>query len=92
MPTNPGFQSVLPPGPTYRRAPYAANPKAGRGRFFAEPPDKGDLVKLRHALSSFVAGLPPTVCTGGDTHIDDAAFATEAAELLVSLIEARKHH
>ena len=38
MPTNPGFQSVLPPGPTYRRAPYAANPKAGRGRFFAEPP------------------------------------------------------
>jgi dGTPase len=38
MPANPGFQSVLPPGPTYRRAPYAANPKAGRGRFFAEPP------------------------------------------------------
>ena len=27
-----------------------------------------------------------------NTHIEDAAFATEAAELLVSLIEARKNH
>jgi dGTPase len=30
--------SVLPPGPTYRRAPYAADPKAGRGRCFPESP------------------------------------------------------
>ena len=37
MPAIPGFQSVLPPGPTYRRAPYAADPKAGRGRRIAEP-------------------------------------------------------
>ncbi|MEA2841964.1 MAG: dGTPase [Methylobacteriaceae bacterium] len=29
---------MLPPGPTYRRAPYAADPKAGRGRLFAEVP------------------------------------------------------
>jgi dGTPase len=29
---------VLPPGPTYRRAPYAADPKTGRGRRFAEAP------------------------------------------------------
>jgi dGTPase len=33
--------SVLPPGPTYRRAPYAADPKTGlrpgRGRLLAEP-------------------------------------------------------
>jgi dGTPase len=38
MPAIPGFQSVLPPGPTYRRAPYAADPKVGRGRRIAEPP------------------------------------------------------
>jgi dGTPase len=38
MPASPGFQSVLPPGPTYRRAPYAADPKTGRGRRFAEGP------------------------------------------------------
>jgi dGTPase len=38
MPASPGFQSVLPPGPTYRRAPYAADPKTGRGRRFAEAP------------------------------------------------------
>jgi dGTPase len=37
MPASPGFQSVLPPGPTYRRAPYAADHKAGRGRRIAEP-------------------------------------------------------
>jgi dGTPase len=37
MPASPGFQSVLPPGPTYRRAPYAADPKTGRGRRIAEP-------------------------------------------------------
>jgi dGTPase len=37
MPAIPGFQSVLPPGPTYRRASYAADPKAGRGRRIAEP-------------------------------------------------------
>ncbi|MBV8851203.1 MAG: deoxyguanosinetriphosphate triphosphohydrolase [Methylobacteriaceae bacterium] len=37
MPANPGFQSVLPSGPTYRRAPYAADPKAGRGRRIPEP-------------------------------------------------------
>lgn len=29
---------MLPPGPTYRRAPYAADPKAGRGRLFPEAP------------------------------------------------------
>jgi dGTPase len=38
MPASLGFQSVLPPGPTYRRAPYAADPKTGRGRRFAEAP------------------------------------------------------
>jgi dGTPase len=46
MPRAIGFQchrigrriSVLPPGPTYRRAPYAADPKTGRGRLFAEAP------------------------------------------------------
>src|SRR5437764_12473942 len=38
MPAIPGFQSVLPPGPTYRRAPYAADPKVGRGRRIPEPP------------------------------------------------------
>jgi dGTPase len=37
MPAIPGFQSVLPPGPTYRRAPYAADLEAGRGRRIAEP-------------------------------------------------------
>jgi dGTPase len=29
---------LFPPGPTYRRAPYAADLKAGRGRRFPEPP------------------------------------------------------
>jgi dGTPase len=29
---------VLPPGPAYRRAPYAADPKVGRGRRIREPP------------------------------------------------------
>jgi dGTPase len=46
MPGAIGFQcrwisrtiSVPPPGPTYRRAPYAADLKGGRGRFFAEAP------------------------------------------------------
>ena len=28
---------MLPPGPTYRRAPYAADPKKGRGRRIPEP-------------------------------------------------------
>src|SRR5437660_674833 len=37
MPASPGFQSVLPTGPNYRRAPYAADPKMGRGRRLAEP-------------------------------------------------------
>lgn len=36
MPAIPSFQSVLPPSPTYRRAPYAADPKAGRGRRVSE--------------------------------------------------------
>src|SRR4051794_27299081 len=38
MPAIPSFQSVLPPGPTYRRAPYAADPEKGRGRRIPEAP------------------------------------------------------
>src|SRR5947209_325385 len=38
MPAIPGFQSVLPTGPNYRRATYAAELMTGRGVRVADPP------------------------------------------------------
>ena len=44
-------------------------------------------------LAELTQSMPPNITVlERNTHIDDAAFATEAAELLVSLIKARKHH
>ena len=44
-------------------------------------------------LAELKEGMPENIrVLERDTHIEDSAFATEAAELLVSLIEARKHH
>jgi len=58
---------------------------------------KGQGFNDGEADAAFIAelkqGMPENIrVLERDTHIEDSAFATEAAELLVSLIEARKHH